>query len=61
MFYLDRFNLIVFYLSSWEEGLDLANQKSQKVGVFGRKLEASHSIASYYFDNTRGNETIMFT
>ena len=31
------------------EGLHLANQSSRKLGVFGRKLEGSHSVFDCYF------------
>ena len=32
------------------EGLNLANQKGRKLGVFGRKLEGSHSPVYWYFN-----------
>ena len=38
---------------SWytpHEGLNLANRKSQKFGVFGRKFEGRHSLLYSYFD-----------
>ena len=31
------------------EGLNLANQKRRKLGVFGRNLEESHSPFIYFF------------
>ena len=41
------------------EGLNMANQKSRKLGVFGRKSEATaHSIGILV--HIRGNKIIMF-
>ena len=43
------------------EGLNMANRKSQKLVVFGRKLEGSHSLFYCYFENNiKENEIIMF-
>ena len=52
------------------EGLNLANQRSRKLGVFGRKLKGSHFLFYCYFDkcilsfslifNIRENKRIMF-
>ena len=56
-------NIVSRHLGSWlpecslflqpytpYEGLNLANEKSRKLGVFGRKLEGSHSRCYHYFD-----------
>ena len=45
----------LFNIEKWEqytpyEGLDLANQRTRKLGVFGRKLKGSNSPFYCYFD-----------
>ena len=42
------------------EGLNVASQKTRKLGVFGRKFEGSHSPFYCYFDTYGGNEILTF-
>ena len=46
--FTENINVIVSYTPY--EGPNLANQKSRKLGVFGRKLEGSYSHSFHFFD-----------
>ena len=45
-------NAILILIAFNYKGLD---QKSRKLGVFGRKLEVNHSPIYCYFDEYQGN------
>ena len=42
--------VIVFYVYMPYEGRNLSNQKSRKLGVYGRKLVRNHTLFYFYFD-----------